>query len=242
MGIAWKKSSLIFSAPSLNKHLFSHFVSYLFLLFSQGQFSKWYRTVCGLVPTLTSAVNFPLYAIYVSDTNYSSVSFILVIDFDFFPAMLWSLMWSIWYTWVLPFILFHWFHSWSFLISDIVNEIPTRHIIIKIYFHILYIFTRTSVFVSSSKETIPSVSIDLNVLHRFYMKKSNIKYCPVIRNINKQKLYFMLWTWLTQHVKWVVTDHRNLIWFSLDKWLNVLRQESWGSILVVKSLKLGAEL
>jgi hypothetical protein len=57
---------------------------------------------------------FSLYTIYVSDTNCSSVPFILAIDFDFFPSILWSLMWSIWYTWVQPFILFHWFHSWSF--------------------------------------------------------------------------------------------------------------------------------
>lgn len=109
-----KKSSLIFSGPSLNKHLLSHFVSYLFLLFSQGQFSELHRTVCGFVSALTSTVSFPLYTIYVSDTNRSPVPFILVIDSDVFPSMLCSLMWSNWYTWVQPFILFHWFHSWSF--------------------------------------------------------------------------------------------------------------------------------
>lgn len=78
--IAWKNSSLIFSAPSLNKHIFSHFISYFFLLFSQTQFSKCYRIVCDLVPALTSAVNFPLYTIYISDTNCSSVPFIIIID------------------------------------------------------------------------------------------------------------------------------------------------------------------
>lgn len=109
-----KKSSLIFSVPSLNKHLFCHFPSYLFLLFSQCQFSKCYRTVCGLVPALTSAVSFPLFSIYVSDTNCSSVPFILLIDFGCFPSILRSLLWSIWYTWVQSFILFHWFHCWSF--------------------------------------------------------------------------------------------------------------------------------
>lgn len=122
--------------------------------------------------------------------------FILVIDFDFFPSMLWSLVWSIWYTWVQLFILFHWFNSWTFLISDTVNEIQTRHIIIiKIYFHLLYLLTWTAVFVSSSKKAIPSVSAIINVLLSFCVIKSNIKYCPVIKNTNKQKLYFVLWTW-----------------------------------------------
>jgi len=39
-----------------------------------------------------------------------------------------------------------------FSISDIVNEIPTCHVIIKTYFHLLYAFSCTSVFVSSSKK------------------------------------------------------------------------------------------
>jgi hypothetical protein len=129
-----------------------------------------------------------------------------------------------------------------FLNSDIVNEIPTRHIIIKIYFHLLYIFTCISPFFSSSKNSISRCFNSFKCLIHFQRKKSNIKYCPVIRNINKQKLYFVLWTWLTWRVKWVVTSHSNLIWFSSDKWLTLPRQEYWGCFLVVKWLKLGAEL
>jgi hypothetical protein len=65
-----------------------------------------------------------------------------------------------------------------FLISDTVNGIQTRHIIIKIYFHLLYLLTCTSVFVSSSKKkTIPSVSATLKVLLIFCVIKSSIKYC-----------------------------------------------------------------
>jgi len=78
-----------------------------------------------------------------------------------------------------------------FLISDVVNELPTRHIIIETYFHLLCIFTCTYLFPQVIR-AIPGVSIVLNVLFIFNMKKSNIKYCQVFRNINKEKLYFVL--------------------------------------------------
>jgi hypothetical protein len=168
-GIAWKKSSLIYSAPSLNKHLFSHFVSYLFLLFSQSQISKCYRTLCCLVPALTAAVYFPLSTIYVYDTNCSSVPFILVIDFDFFPSILWSLVWSIWYT-IAIFYPVQLISFLVFLISDIVNEIPTRPIVIKIYFHFCTHFLVPLCLFRQVKKAITSVSILLNVLFIFCIK------------------------------------------------------------------------
>jgi len=145
-----KKSSLIFSAASLNKHLFFDFVSCLFLLFSQCQFSKCYRTAWSRA---TSHIR----------CQFSFVHHICLwhkLLFCSFHSCYWFLSFHFVVTGVdhlihmsavfypVQLILFL-----VFLISDIVNETPTRHIIIKIYFHILCIFSCTSIFVSSSNNS-----------------------------------------------------------------------------------------